>query len=380
MAGYTPLVAITTVDTISTFDDWRVLTNQTISRVNNAVSSNTSADYSELISRLIVRDETASFVANNITGNNMTANVNYFALANGEQVNTNTAVTTSGFYVGTWDSSSNTYGSGAGTDLVNPITDPSGIRSLVCRTTDAILLPRGTAGQAPLNPEAGMLRYDTTMGTLTYWNESTISWKTLGGGELGDRDVDTVITVENAPGTDEDTISMFVGNTGQAFPVFTINAATTNTTINAIFKDYVLFEKDITISGNLTVLGQQSSIDATSLAIEDKLINIGMVNGLRNNCVGLSDGANLRIRMPNIQTTTGTGAQVPHGLNVGETVWITNVNDIQNTPEGLYVVEAVHDIYEFTIENVDGTAIGSIVGTFSPTVSWAGPFILYGVA
>ena len=373
MAGYTPLVAITTVDTISTFDDWRVLTNQTISRVNNAVSSNTSADYSELISRLIVRDETASFVANNITGNNMTANVNYFALANGEQVNTNTAVTTSGFYVGTWDSSSNTYGSGAGTDLVNPITDPSGIRSLVCRTTDAILLPRGTAGQAPLNPEAGMLRYDTTMGTLTYWNESTISWKTLGGGELGDRDVDTVITVENAPGTDEDTISMFVGNTGQAFPVFTINAATTNTTINAIFKDYVLFEKDITISGNLTVLGQQSSIDATSLAIEDKLINIGMVNGLRNGCVGLSDGANLRIRMPNIQTTTGTGAQVPHGLNVGETVWITNVNDIQNTPEGLYVVEAVHDIYEFTIENVDGTAIGSIVGTFSPTVSWAGP-------
>ena len=125
MAGYTPLVAIPTVDTISTFDDWRVLTNQTISRVNNAVSSNTSADYSELISRLVVRDETASFVANNITGNNMTANVNYFALANGEQVNTNTAVTTSGFYVGTWDSSSNTYGSGAGTDLVKPITDPS---------------------------------------------------------------------------------------------------------------------------------------------------------------------------------------------------------------------------------------------------------------
>ena len=71
MSGYSPLVAITTVDTISTFDDWRVLTNQTISRVNNAVSSNTTSDYSELISRLVVRDETASFVANNITGNNL---------------------------------------------------------------------------------------------------------------------------------------------------------------------------------------------------------------------------------------------------------------------------------------------------------------------
>ena len=373
MSGYSPLVAITTVDTISTFDDWRVLTNQTISRVNNAVSSNTTSDYSELISRLVVRDEQASFVANNITSNNMTANVNYFFLANGEQTNTNTAVTTAGFYVGTWDSASNTYGSSSGSSLVDPITDPSGLRSLICRTTDAILLPRGTAGQAPINPEAGMLRYDTTLGTLTYWNESTISWKTLGGGELGDRDVDTVIKVENAPGTDEDTIEMYVGNTGSAFPVFTINAATTNTTINAIFKDYVLFEKDITISGNLTVLGQQSSIDASSLAIEDKLINIGMVNGLRNDCVGLTDGANLKIRMPNIQTTTGTGAQVPHGLSVGDMVWVTNINDIQNTPEGIYVVESVHNIYEFTIENVDGSAIGTIVGTFSPTVSWAGP-------
>ena len=372
MSGYTPLEPITTVDTISTFDDWRVLTNQTISRVNNATSSNTNVDYSDLISRLVVRDEFASFVANDISGNTFTSNVSYFFLANGEQTNTNTAVTTSGFYAGSWDKASNTYGT-VNDVPVDPITDPSGIRSLICRTTDAILLPRGTAGEAPINPEAGMLRYDLTLGTLTYWNESTISWKTLGGGELGDRDVDTVIKVENAPGTDEDTISMYVGNTGTAFPVFTINAATTNTTINAVFKDYVLFEKDITVSGNLTILGQQSSVDATSLAIEDRLINIGMVNGLRNECVCLSDGANLRIRMPNIQTTTGTGAQVPHGLNVGELLWITNVNDIQNTVEGLYAVEAIHDIYEFSIHNADGTAIGAIVGTFSPTLSWAGP-------
>ena len=370
MSGYSPLVAITTVDTISTFDDWRVLTNQTISRVNNAVSSNTASDYSELISRLVVRDETASFVANNISGNNFTANVSYFFLANGEMTSTNTVVSQSGVYVGSMDPATQDYSSNA---TVDPITDPSGLRSLVCRTTDAILLPRGTAGQAPINAEPGMIRYDTTMGTLTYWNPSTISWKTLGGGELGDRDVDTVITVENAPGTDEDTISMYVGNTGTAFPVFTINAATTNTSVNAVFRDFVLFEKDITISGNLTVLGQQSSVDATSLAIEDKRINIGLVNGLRNECVGLPDGANLRVRMPVIDTTTGTGAQVPHGLNVGELVWVTNINDIQNLVERLYVVEAVHDIYEFSIKNTDGSAIGAIVGTFSPTISWSGP-------
>ena len=279
MAGYTPLVPITTVDTISTFDDWRVLTNQTISRVNNATSSNTATGYSELISRLVVRDETASFTANDISANNMYANVNYFALANGEQLNSNTAVTKSGFYVGEYDPASNTYGSGLG--VVDPITDPSGLRSLICRTTDAILLPRGTSGEAPINAEPGMLRYDTTVSTLTYWNENTISWKTIGGGELADRDVDTIIKVENAPGTDEDTVSIFVGNTGSPFPVFTINAATTNTSVNAVFRDFVLFEKDITVSGNLTILGQQSSIDAASLAIEDKNVNMGLVNGLR---------------------------------------------------------------------------------------------------
>ena len=241
MSAYTPLEPITTVDTISTFDDWRVLTNQIISRVNNASSSNTSADYSELISRLVVRDENAAFVANNISGNNFTANVSYFFLANGEQTNTNTAVTASGFYAGEWDRATNTYGSSATSAVVDPITDPSGIRSMICRTTDAILIPRGTSGQAPINPEAGMLRFDTTMSTLTFWNDSTVSWKTLGGGELGDRDVDTVIKVEHAPGTDEDTIMMYVGNTGTAFPVFTINAATTNTTINAVFKDGAIY-------------------------------------------------------------------------------------------------------------------------------------------
>ena len=371
MAGYTPLVPITTVDTISTFDDWRVLTNQTISRVNNATSSNTSTGYAELISRLVVRDELASFTANNINANNMYANVNYFALANGEQLNSNTAVTKSGFYVGEYDPASNTYGSGLG--VVDPITDPSGLRSLICRTTDAILLPRGTSGEAPINAEPGMLRYDTTVSTLTYWNENTISWKTIGGGELADRDVDTIIKVENAPGTDEDTVSIFVGNTGSPFPVFTINAATTNTSVNAVFRDFVLFEKDITVSGNLTILGQQSSIDAASLAIEDKNVNMGLVNGLRNECVGLQDGTNLRIRMPNIDNTTGTGAQVPHGLNLGDRVFVTNINDIQNLDEGIYEVEAVHDIYEFSIKRPDNIAIGCIVGTFAPTVSWSGP-------
>ena len=369
MSGYSPLEPITLVDTINTFDDWRVLTNQTISRVNNATASNTDADYSELISRLVVRDEFASFVANDITGNNFTSNVSSFFLANGEQSHTNTSLTNSGYYVGYLNTGTGAYD----TDVVNPLTDPSGIRSLVCRTTDAILLPRGTAGEAPINAEPGMLRYDTTVGTLTYWNPSTISWKTLGGGELADRDVDTVITVETAPGTDEDTISMYVGNTGSPFPIFTLNAVTTNTSVNAVFRDFVLFEKDVTVSGNLTLLGQQTSLDTATLAVEDKRINLGLVNGLRNECRGLQDATNLRIRMPDLENTSGTGAQVPHGLNAGDLVWVTNINDILNMTEGLYVVESVHDIYEFTVENVDGSAIGCLVGTFSPSVSWSGP-------
>ena len=83
MSGNTPLTDITQVDTINTFDDWRVLTNQTIARVNNAVSSNSDGTlgYAELVSRIVVRDNDASFVANDIRGNTLSSNTSHIFIA-----------------------------------------------------------------------------------------------------------------------------------------------------------------------------------------------------------------------------------------------------------------------------------------------------------
>ena len=368
MSGNTPLTDITQVDTINTFDDWRVLTNQTIARVNNAVSSNSDGTlgYSELVSRIVVRDNDASFVANDIRGNTFSSNTSHFFFANGEESHVNTSITNSGFYVGMYNTGNGYYG----TNQVDPVTDPSGLRSLVCRTTDAILLPRGTTVQEPLNGEPGMIRFNTDLSSLSYYNPSTLSWKTLGGAELTDRDVDTIINVESAPGTDEDQINFFVGNTGSSFPIITMNADTVNTTINAIFKDYVRFDRDVTIAGNLNIIGTTMSIDSTSLAIEDKLINIGMVSGIRNKCSAVQDGPNVKIVMP---VNPATGGQDAHSLQLDDLVWVTNINDIGSFTEGLYKVESIGGLYDFTIHNTDSSPIGAIVGSQSPELGWAGP-------
>jgi len=368
MSGKTPLTDITQVDTINTFDDWRVLTNQTIARVNNAVSSNSDGTlgYSELVSRIVVRDNDASFKANDITGNTFSSNTSHFFFANGEESHVNTSITNSGFYVGMYNPANGYYG----TNQVDPVTDPAGLRSLTCRTTDAILLPRGTTVEEPLNGEPGMIRFNTDLSSLSYYNPSTLSWKTLGGAELTDRDVDTIINVESAPGTDEDQINFFVGNTGTSFPIITMNADTVNTTINAIFKDYVRFDRDVTIAGNLNIIGTTLSIDSTSLAIEDKLINMGMVFGLRNGCKAIQDGPNVEIEMP---VNPATGGQDAHSLQLGDLVWVTNINDIGSFEEKLYMVESIDGLYKFTIQNVDASPIGAIVGSQSPTLSWGGP-------
>ena len=355
MAGYTNLTDITQIETTNTFDDWRVLTNQTIARVNNASASNTDghAGYDEITNRIVVRDNTASFSTNNVTANNLTANQSNYFFANGETLHGNTVITNSGFYVN-----------------ADPVTDPSGLRSVVMRTTDAFLMPVGNTQEEPINGEMGMMRFNSDTLQLMYYNPSTASFLGIGGAQMADRDQDTIVNVEGAPGTDEDTINFYVGNTGDTFPVMTLNAVLSNTSINATFRDHVRFEKDITITGNLTVLGQQLSIDATTLAIEDKLINLGMNFGLRNGVDIVQNGANPKFIMP---VDAASGIQIPHSLQLDQLVWVTNINDVHNLTEGIYKVESIDGLYEFTLENVDGSAVGVIVGSSSPQASWAGP-------
>ena len=68
MAGDSPLQPITYIELTHTFDDWRVLTNQVLARVNNAASQNTAgSDYDQLSGSIVIRDTTGSFASNTIT-------------------------------------------------------------------------------------------------------------------------------------------------------------------------------------------------------------------------------------------------------------------------------------------------------------------------
>ena len=55
----------------------------------------------------------------------------------------------------------------------------------------------------------------------------------LGGGQIGDRDLDTRVMGELGPARDEDTIYMFVGNTGDVEPIYMVNVYRANLVVNS---------------------------------------------------------------------------------------------------------------------------------------------------
>ena len=105
-----------------------------------------------------------------------------------------------------------------------------------------------------------------------------------------------------------------------------------------------------------------TSIDTTSLSVEDKKVNIGLVNGLRHK-------ATVRQRGPNIDISTTQ----PHGMGTGDRIFVTNLNDIVGMAEGLYLVQTAVNSTYMELTNLDGTGIGASVGNFQPEVSFSGP-------
>jgi len=346
MAGESPLLPITYIELTHTFDDWRVLTNQVLARVNNAASANSSGyNWDQLSGSIIIRDTTGSFGANVSTTELVQSNNANITYGNSYQWTTNVHIVEGGWYVNT-----------------DPITDPAQLKGGTIRTTDAILIPRGSDAERPPYPESGMMRWDDSQGQLTYYSELVNQWLGLGGGQIGDRDLDTRIMAELGPGTDEDTIYMFVGNTGDVEPIYLLNALQSNTTVNAVFKANVMFERDATFAGNLTFLGSMTSIDTTSLSVEDKKVNIGLINGLRHKATVSQRGPNIDISFDQ-----------PHGLSSGDRIFVTNLNDVVAMAEGLYLVQTAVNSQYMELTNLDGSGIGASVGNYQPECSFSGP-------
>ena len=188
--------------------------------------------------------------------------------------------------------------------------------------TDSLRLPSGTDAQRPGTPANGDIRYNSDGATIEGYSNG--AWANLASGtELKDGDEDTKISVE--PSTDLDEVHITIagtkrakfaastielGVTGISTTASTISALTTNgditlspngtgevniskvdidsgaidgTTIGANSAadatiNTLTVNNNATITGDLTVNGTTTTIDSTTLTIEDPLIQLAKNN------------------------------------------------------------------------------------------------------
>ena len=161
------------------------------------------------------------------------------------------------------------------------ILDPDGTGKLsvladnVTITGDgAITIPVGTTAERPTPNAQGMIRYNTTDSTFEGYDGA--NWGSLGG--VKDVDQDTYILAESSAGADNDELDFYTGGVqraqigatgdikfGNTLAEFTIAGATGNTTIGG----------DLTVAGDLQVDGTVTSVNSTTVTIDDPIFTLG---------------------------------------------------------------------------------------------------------
>ena len=130
--------------------------------------------------------------------------------------------------------------------------------------TDALRLPSGTDAQRPGSPANGDIRYNSDQTTIEGYANG--AWANLASGnELKDADEDTKIQVEES--ADEDIIRFDVAGS----EIMQIGAGGLSFTSGGI-------TSNLTITGDLTVNGTTTTIDSTTLTVEDPLIQLAKNN------------------------------------------------------------------------------------------------------
>lgn len=155
--------------------------------------------------------------------------------------------------------------------------------------TGYLRIPAGTEEQKP-GPSAvenGMIRYNTTVNKYEGYHDS--GW--LNFNDLRDKDGDTKITVHDAWGNDEDELKFFTeGVQRQIINTTSISSTTTNHTMTASHVEIAAHHTVIT--GNLTVQGTQTSIHSTTVAVEDKVIEL---SNAANKSAATADGSGIQV-------------------------------------------------------------------------------------
>ena len=116
----------------------------------------------------------------------------------------------------------------------NFVLQPIGTGIVDINSTQALRLPRGTSGQQPVTPQAGMIRYNTD--NNNYEGYDGTYWRVLNG--VYDVDQNTYLVAESTPGANDNTFYFYANGV----QIADLNA----TRLNAIRVDV----DDIVIDGN----------------------------------------------------------------------------------------------------------------------------------
>jgi hypothetical protein len=208
-------------------------------------------------------------------------------------------------YAPTWAAGQVTIGSTA-VALGATVTSFTGLNILTATGTSHWVLPVGNTAQRPASPATGMVRYNTT--TVGFEGYSSGSWSSLGG--VSSVDKFTYIQAETSAGASNGELEFFAEdaagtaavkvagmnrtrlleatgtvlgtqttqnlfntvattlNIGGAATTLSIGAATGTATIN---------NAEVVVTGNLTVNGTTTTINAVTLTVDDKNIELGSV-------------------------------------------------------------------------------------------------------
>ena len=140
----------------------------------------------------------------------------------------------------------------------------------------AIKVPVGTTAQRP-TAATGQIRFNST--DSTYEGYDGTAWSSLGG--VIDQDQDTKIIAQTAAGDDNDDLDFFTAGTqrmqidengdlkfGDSLDKFTVAYSSGNMTVAG----------NLTLTGDLQVDGTTSTINSTTLQVDDKNIELGTVD------------------------------------------------------------------------------------------------------
>jgi hypothetical protein len=243
------------------------------------------------------------------------------------------------------------------------ITTITGYTTLTDNT--ALKLPVGTTAQRPgeagvyENVAQGQVRYNTTDNTFEGYDGT--NWGSLGG--VIDADQDTYIKAETASGDDNDDIDFYTAGTqrmqldengnlafGDGLNKFTV-AFATGTVYSA---------GDLTVTGNLQVDGTTTTINSTTLQVDDKNIELGTVAS-PTDITANGGGITLKGDTDHTMTwnTTNTAWEFSENINIAN----TRVYRINNT-QVLSATELGSTVTTSSLTAVGVLGAGSITNSF----------------